>query len=123
MESFKTFDKANVIVKGNIARYPVATVSRRTKKAYWLYMPAEIVEELKQLSHGYYYYEESIRHGGVCAKTIRKWHFNKLIELGVPESVAEFIQGRASLTVGSTHYLNKTKQADDWYSRIVNSLK
>jgi len=38
---------------------------------------------------------------------------NKLIELGVPESIADFIQGRASVTVGSTHYLNKTKQADN----------
>ena len=45
-----------------------------------------------------------------------------LILNGVPESVADFIQGRASVTVGSSHYLAKTKQADEWYSRIVDKF-
>ena len=31
----------------------------------------------------------------------------------VPESVADFIQRRASITVGSMHYLAKVKQADN----------
>ncbi len=37
----------------------------------------------------------------------------------VPKSVADFIQGRASVTVGSVHYLAKTQQADTWYAKIV----
>jgi len=56
------------------------------------------------------------------AKYLRKWNYNFLILNGVPESVADFIQGRASITVGSMHYLAKVKQADEWYSRIVNKL-
>ena len=56
------------------------------------------------------------------AKYPRKWNYNFLILNGVPESVADFIQGRASITVGSMHYLAKVKQADEWYSRVVGKL-
>jgi len=38
---------------------------------------------------------------------MRKCHLNFLIENGIPESVADFIQGRASMTVDSAHYLAK----------------
>jgi intergrase/recombinase len=38
------------------------------------------------------------------------------------ESVADFIQGRASVTVGSAHYLAKTQQADVSYAKIVPKL-
>ena len=40
----------------------------------------------------------------------------------VPEGVADFIEGRASATVGSMHYLSKAKQADFWYSNVVDEL-
>jgi len=45
-----------------------------------------------------------------------------MIEHGIPESVSDFIQGRASVTVGSAHYLAKTNQADLWYSRLTPTL-
>lgn len=41
----------------------------------------------------------------------------------VPESVADFIQGRASISVSSMHYLAKVKQADEWYARIDKLLE
>ncbi len=121
--AMKYFDRANLVIKGNIARYPISYVSKATKRAYWLYMPIEMVNKLKKFTYDYWYYQKRIRYGRVDANSIRKWHLNKMIELGVPESIADFIQGRASVTVGSAHYLNKTKQADDWYSRIVDELK
>jgi intergrase/recombinase len=36
----------------------------------------------------------------------------------VPESVADFIEGRAPESVGSMHYLSRVKQADYWYDKI-----
>jgi intergrase/recombinase len=121
----RSFDRVNLVVKDNIARYPINWLSKGKKRGYWAYMPKEFAKELEGLAVYEHYdsYGKGIRFGRVSAVTIRKWHLNKLIELGVPESIADFIQGRASLTVGSTHYLNKTKQADDWYSRIVDNLK
>jgi len=35
----------------------------------------------------------------VCAKTICKWHPNLMIKEGVTESLADFIQGFAPVTV------------------------
>ncbi len=54
--------------------------------------------------------------------SLLNWHLNFMIENGIPESVADFIQGRASITVGSSHYLAKAKQADLFYSKVVPAL-
>jgi intergrase/recombinase len=63
-----------------------------------------------------------IEFNSVSASTLRKWNLNFMIERGIPESVSDFIQGRASVTVGSAHYLAKTNQADLWYSEILPRL-
>jgi intergrase/recombinase len=47
---------------------------------------------------------------------------NRYFEHGIPESVSDFIQGRASVTVGSAHYLAKTNKADLWYSKVIPTL-
>ena len=41
----------------------------------------------------------------------------------VPESVADFIEGRAPESVGSIHYLANVKQADYWYDLILKTLE
>ena len=48
---------------------------------------------------------------------------NVLILNCVPESVADFIQGRASITVGSIHYLAKVKQADECVAELLIKLE
>ncbi len=120
-EALRNFDPANVVkVNDKVCRYPVAFTSKGKKKAFWLYFPSWL--EIKPISKNYNYFEENIIYKRVSANTIRKWNYNFLIFNGVPESVADFIQGRASVTVGSSHYLAKTKQADEWYSRIVDKF-
>ncbi|WP_048084651.1 integrase [Archaeoglobus profundus] len=119
------FDPLKIVYKDRIARYPIANISKGSKKGYWVYMPSKFAKELVDFIKSFNGKMtkktiDNMRFGRVSASTIRKWHLNFLIENGVPESVADFIQGRASLTVGSTHYLNKTKQADEWYSRVVD---
>ncbi len=121
VEALQSFDLANVVkVNEKVCRYPVGFVSKGKKKAFWLYYPSWL--ELKKVSRNYDYFEEKVKHSRVSANTIRKWNYNFLILNGVPESVADFIQGRASVTVGSSHYLAKTKQADEWYSRVVEKF-
>jgi len=114
----------NIIIKGKIARIPITSVSRGTKKGFWIYFPLKFLDELKEFKGNYHYstYEKYIKHGRVSASTIRKWNYNFLIENDVPESIADFIQGRASISIGSAHYLNKTKQADKQYERIADKL-
>ncbi len=118
----QSYDIQNlVIVNDKVARYPIHFVSAGKKRGYWAYMPLSFAETLEQLNIDYGI-RDAINHGMVTGKKIRKWHMNFLIENGIPESVADYIQGRASVTVGSSHYLNKTKQADEWYSKIVDKF-
>jgi intergrase/recombinase len=62
------------------------------------------------------------KHGLVPAKSLRKFCFGAMLseELGVPESVADFIEGRTAKKVGARHYTSLVRQADGWYGRYSN---
>ena len=116
------FDKANlIVVNEKVSRYPINFVSRGKKKAYWAYMPTDFAKKLRRINLDYGM-RDHILHGKVSATTIRKWHANFLIENGVPESIVEFIHGRADVSIGSAHYYHKTKQADNFYSKVVDKF-
>jgi hypothetical protein len=55
-------------------------------------------------------------------KYLRKWHYNFMLYHHVPESVADFIQGRSSKSISANHYLAKAQQADFWYGKIAGAL-
>jgi intergrase/recombinase len=114
----------NAIGKDRIARIPIGSISKGKKQGFWIYLPLDFFNESKEcnLKYCYYTYLEKMRIGRVSASTIRKWNYNFLIENRVTESIADFIQGRASTTVGSAHYLNKTIQADREYARIADKF-
>ena len=56
-------------------------------------------------------------------KYIRKYAFDKMIELEIPESVADFIEGRVPRTIGAMHYLGLRQKAIHFYPRYCNYLK
>lgn len=45
-----------------------------------------------------------------------------LVQVGVGESVAGFIQGKLPTTVGSAHYLNKVQQAKNESQVVIENL-
>jgi len=53
----------------------------------------------------------------VAAKYLRKFAFDKMIELEVPESVADFIEGRVPKRIGAKHYLALARQSGKFYPR------
>ena len=55
----------------------------------------------------------------VNPKYIRKYVFDKMIELEIPESVADFIQGRVATRIGAKHYLALARQASNFYPRYL----
>ena len=55
----------------------------------------------------------------VSIKYCRKWFFTKCIELGIPESIADFYEGRVANSVGSNHYLSRQSLADNNYYKIL----
>ncbi len=118
------FDEHNIIMDGKVAHYPTSSLSKGTKQTFQTFFPASYISELKKIDtlNSYDNILKKIQSERVSAKTIRKWHLNKMIKEGITESVADFIQGRASVTVGSAHYLNKVQQATDQYSRIVEKF-
>lgn len=125
-DALKDFNPANtVIVNDKVAIYPTSSISKGAKKSYWLFFPKKFIDELKELNItvGYSTIQKHLAYKRVNAETIKKWHFNfMIIENDVPESVADFIQGRRPVTVGSAHYLNKTKDADKHYARMVDKF-
>ena len=117
-----TYDRGNLMVNGRIAKYSLNMV-RGTKRAIYAYVPLGFSRELRKAqdcakANTYF---RSCR-GRLPLKYLRKWHYNFLISQGVPESVTDFIQGRALSSVGSMHYLAKARQADDWYSRVSGAF-
>jgi len=119
-----TFNYQKVyIVNEKVARYPLFAFSKGKKRGFWAYAPKEFFELLEPIKVNYATTKDWVSHEKVSANTIRKWHYTFLILKGVPADVADFIQGRASRSVGPTHYLNKTVLADEWYSRVVDEIK
>jgi len=55
-------------------------------------------------------------------KYLRKFAFDKMIELEVPESVADFIQGRTPKSVGAKHYMVLVRQAKKFYPRYADYI-
>lgn len=123
-EMLQKFDERNIISDGEVAHYPTSSLSKGTKQTFHMFFPSSHIPELKKIGNldSYDHILKNIQSGRVSAKTIRKWHLNKMIKEGITESLADFIQGRASLTVGSAHYLNKTGQAKDQYRRILGKF-
>ena len=120
----ENFDERNIVIEGEVAHCPTSYLSSGTKKTFHLFFPALYIPELRKLCRlkSYCSVMKEIRCGRVTAKTIRKWHLNLMIKEGITESVADFIQGRASTTVGSAHYLNKVQQATNQYRRLIGKL-
>jgi intergrase/recombinase len=123
-QMLKSFDERNIIKDGDVAHYPTSFLSSGTKSTFHLYFPTSFIPELKRICNlkSYCSVLKDIQCGRVTAKTIRKWHLNTMIREGITESVADFIQGRASTTVGSAHYLNKVQQATNQYNKIAGKF-
>jgi len=117
----REFDKTKLIINESFVRYPL-NYNRGKKNSYYVYLPKEFGLSL----HKMYIHEDTVTHyiskAGLNPKYLRKWFYNFLIFNNVPESVADYIEGRSPLSVGSMHYLGKTKQADYWYDKVVINL-
>jgi intergrase/recombinase len=45
-----------------------------------------------------------------------------MVELEVPESVADFIEGRVPKSIGAKHYMVLRRQADKFYGKYADYL-
>ena len=60
----------------------------------------------------------------VAPKYLRKFAFDTMISEGfnIPESVADFIEGRVPIKIGAKHYSALIRQADSFYERYASYL-
>ena len=94
---------------------------RGNKQAYYGYLTKATYDFIRQVnrspikvrSASHYYYLNGI----LAPKYLRKFAFDKMVSLDIPESVADFIQGRVAKSVGAKHYMALRRQADNFYGR------
>jgi len=52
-----------------------------------------------------------------------KFVFDKMVELEISESVADFIEGHVPKRIGAKHYMVLRRQADKFYGKYAEYLK
>jgi len=106
----------------------VATIGsfRGTKVAYFGYF-TDYTKQLIDKVERKLSYETVKRKKGwdknvISYKYLRKFAFDKMIELEVPESVADFIEGRVPKRIGAKHYMALARQANKFYPRYAEYI-
>ena len=102
---------------------------RGEKQAYYghfsehtLQLIKQVEEKLNDIVASRYYQKMHY----VMAKYLRKYAFDKMIYLEIPESIADFIEGRVPQRIGAKHYLALARQSAKFYPRCnayVEKLK
>jgi intergrase/recombinase len=89
--------------------------NRHNKHSFFCYIPLFLYTSLdfKTSLRGLQMYIK--RNKLIPLKYCRKWFYTKCIELGIPEPIADFYEGRVATSVGSNHYLSRQALADKYY--------
>lgn len=109
---------------GNFYRSEIG-MFRGCKQAYYAYYTTATYDLLKTLSGNISQiaYEKSIeRYNLTRSKYLRKFAFDTMVQLEVPESVAVFIEGRVPKRIGAKHYMVLRRQADKFYGKYADYL-
>ncbi len=99
-------------------KYPLSWI-RGYKQSFYLYTvekPPRINISAKWVSN------YTSKNNLLPAKYIRKWVATKMLSLGIPEEVVNFIQGRTPQQILSKHYLKLSVLADKYYPQYVKVL-
>ena len=119
------FKMENVQEVNGFYRYELA-MFRGTKQAYYGHFSKHTLEELQQIREPIKERAASRilgKHDLIRPKYLRKYAFDKMIELDVPESVADFIEGRVPISVGAKHYMALARQSAKFYPRYLEHLE
>ena len=99
---------------------------RVEKQAYYAHFSEHTLKLIRQVKDklgdiaASNYYK---KYGYVRPKYLRKFAFDKMIELEVPESIADFIEGRVPQRIGAKHYLALARQSSKYYPRYQAYIK
>lgn len=99
---------------------------RGEKQAYYGHFTERTYELIKQVKGRLNFVTASSyyrKRNYTLAKYLRKFAFDKMIELEVPESIADFIEGRVPTRIGAKHYLALARQSSKYYPRYQAYIK
>ena len=117
--------KAKVEKVGELYRVEIGAF-RGTKQAFYGYMTEAIFKMLVEAPVGPLGYQAASRYYTkmrfVQPKYIRKFVFDSMIGLEIPESVADFIEGRVPKRIGAKHYCALRRKADNFYGKYDGYL-
>jgi intergrase/recombinase len=119
INNFKKAETVNGFCRCEVAMF------RGEKQAYYghftkatLELISQVTEKLERKAASHYFQKFKF----VRPKYLRKFAFDKMIELEVPESVADFIEGRVPKRIGARHYLALARQAVKFYPRYAKYI-
>jgi len=119
LNEFKNAEKIN-----SFYRIPIG-LFRGSKQAYYAYFTETTFqkmqvqkEPIKPVNASHYFDKK----GFISPKYLRKFAFDKMIELEIPESVADFIEGRVAKRIGAKHYMTLARQANGFYGKYAEYL-
>ncbi len=120
INEFKGADEINGFFRCNLGKF------RGNKHAYYGHFSESTFEQIQEVNEkmgvsnaGHFF----AKRGYVTAKYLRKFCFDKRIELEIPESVADFIQGRVPQRVGAKHYMALARQSSKVYPRYLDYIE
>jgi intergrase/recombinase len=104
-------------------RCPVG-LFRGSKQAYYCYLTEYTYQLIKKLNEKVSEIRLKRRHQlhkYTRAKYLRKFANDMMTSerLNIPESVADFIQGRVPKSIGAKHYMQLKRKADQFYPRYA----
>jgi intergrase/recombinase len=120
LNEFKDAEKINGFYRANVGMF------RGSKQAYYAYFTEATYQKIQQAPrepikpiNASHYYDKK---GFISPKYLRKFAFDKMIELEIPESVADFIEGRVAKRIGAKHYMALARQANGFYGKYAEYL-
>jgi len=119
------FKSENLQQVNGFCRYKVGEF-RGSKQAYFGYFTEYTLRLIQSVNSekfdrpdaSHYY----CKYGFTSPKYLRKFAFDKMIELDISESVADFIEGRVPTRIGAKHYMALARQADQKYGRYADHV-
>lgn len=130
LRMLEEFNSKYLTLNGEIARYRITHLTGGPKKAFFIYMPCWLAEQLHPVAISEGYAKKRLRFRAssgkkISPKYIRQWFNNFLVRMKVDKDIRNFIMGRVGEIKGSVEadrYLELTNLADEEYSRVLRSF-
>jgi len=98
---------------------------RGTKMAYYGFISNYTLKLLRKVNEPLTYRRGGLRKSGIISwKYLRKFVNDNMTseKLNIPESVADFIQGRTAKSIGARHYMKLKRKAIQFYPRYAEYI-